>query len=82
MAPPLAFLADAYRRVIADYLDPDRAAAPVSRKMKHPPPAPTPPKKPEDIFAKLDALDAQRRIIEEAIKPDGFASQNLNAPAP
>ena len=82
MAPPLAFLADAYRRVIADYLDPDRAAAPVPRKMKHPPPAATPPKKPEDIFAKLDALDAQRRIIEEAIKPDGFASQNLNVLAP
>jgi hypothetical protein len=81
MAPPLAVLADAYRRVIAGHFGQDRAAAPVPSKLKHPPVSP-PPKKTEDIFQKLDALDAQRRIIEEAIKPDVFASQNLNAPAP
>jgi hypothetical protein len=82
MAPPLAVLADAYRRAIADYLDQDRADAPAPIKLKHAPPSPPPPKKTEDIFQKLDALDAQRRIIEEAVKPDVFASQNLVAPAP
>jgi hypothetical protein len=81
MAPPLAVLADAYRRAIADHLGQDRAAAPVPGKLRHPPVSP-PLKKTEDIFQKLDALDAQRRIIEEAIKPDVFASQNMDAPAP
>jgi hypothetical protein len=81
MAPSLAVLAAAYRQTLADFLGQDRAAAPVTRKSKHPTVSP-PQKKQGDIFAKLDALDAQRRMIEEAIKPDVLTTQNLDAPAP
>ena len=81
MAPSLAVLTDAYRRTVADYLGQGRGAAPVSRWIKRPPVSP-PKKNAGDTLKELDALDAQRRTIEETITPDVFAPQNLNAPAP
>ncbi|MGA2281337.1 MAG: hypothetical protein ABSG80_13660 [Verrucomicrobiota bacterium] len=72
MAPPFVVLTDEYRRALADYLEPAKRTPPVLRLGKHPPvissgPAMT------DTLKKLDALDAQRRAIESAIKPGGVS---------
>jgi hypothetical protein len=73
MAPPFAVLTDEYRRTIADYLKPARRAPPSVLSLgKHPPvPSSRPPA--ADTLKKLDALDAQRRAIESAIKPHAMA---------
>jgi hypothetical protein len=81
MAVPLAKLADDYHHAIAGYLGQRDASAPVPRAAKHPAPLPNKTSV-SDTVKKLDALDAQRRTIEDAIKPDVSTPQNLNAPAP
>ena len=70
LAAPFAVLADGYRLALADYLDPGKRAAPMLHLGKHPPvvsPQPTV----ADTLKKLDALDARRRAVESAMKPDG-----------
>jgi hypothetical protein len=72
MASPFAVLADGYRQVLADYLDLGKRARPVQHLGKHPPvvsPKPTV----ADTLKRLDALDAQRRAIEPAVKPGGMS---------
>jgi hypothetical protein len=66
MAPQLAVLTAEYRLALADYLGQSKRATPPWN--KH---APVSSKaSPRDTLKKLDALDAKRRTIEEAIKPD------------
>ena len=72
MAPPLAVLTDEYRRALADYLDPAKRARPAPPLGKHPPLVPLRPTV-AGTLKKLDALDAQRRTIESAIKPGGMS---------
>lgn len=69
MAQPLAVLTAEYRVAIADYLGEQRAASFPFRFGRQ---SSTPVRKAnaQDILQKLDALDAQRRTIESAIKPD------------
>jgi len=72
MAAPLAVLTDGYRRALADYLGLGKRPSLVMRWIKHPftsssKTAAT------DTLKKLDALDAQRRAIESAIKPEGLS---------
>jgi hypothetical protein len=70
MAPPFAALADGYRRVLKDYLEPDQRARPARPLGKHPPAArPTPTV--DSTVKKLEALDARRREAESALKPEG-----------
>jgi len=69
MAAPLAVLTYGYRRAIADYLGSGSRAAPLQQLGKHPPDSPSK-KTVNNTLKKLDALDAQRRAIESAIKPD------------
>jgi hypothetical protein len=70
MAVPLAALTDGYRRALADYLGSGKHAAPLLRWVKHPFTSPSKTITNETL-KKLDALDAQRRAIESAIKPAG-----------
>jgi hypothetical protein len=70
MAPPFAVLTDGYRQVLADYLEPAKRARPAQPLGKHPPVVSLKPTV-ADTLKKLDALDAQRRAIESAIKPGG-----------
>jgi hypothetical protein len=81
MASQLAVLTSAYRRVISDYLGERNIFASPARSANH---ASSSPRKAgtRETIKKLDALDAQRRTIETAIKPDVFTPRNLNAPAP
>jgi hypothetical protein len=79
MSPPLAALTDAYRRVIRDYLGGENLSEPPSA--RHAPPS-SQRNGVDGVVKKLDALDTQRRTIEDAIKPDVFTPQNLNASAP
>jgi len=72
MASPFAVLADGYRQVLADYLDPAKHARPVQNLGKHPPVISLKPTV-ADTLKKLDALDARRRAIESAIKPGGLS---------
>jgi hypothetical protein len=72
MAPPFAVLTDEYRRAIADYLEPAKRARPAQHLGKHPPVVSLKPTV-ADTLKKLDALDAQRRAIESAIKPGGMS---------
>jgi hypothetical protein len=72
LAPPFAVLADEYRRAIADYLEPAKRARPAPPLGKHPPVVSLKPTA-ADTLKKLDALDAQRRAIESAIKPGGVS---------
>ena len=72
MASPFAVLADGYRRALADYLEPAKRTTPGLRLGKHPPVIPSR-SAVADTLKKLDALDAQRRAIESAIKPGGMA---------
>jgi len=78
IAAPLAALTDAYRRAIENYLNENALASPSA---KHSP-ASSGKNGADETVKKLDALDAQRRAIEDAIKPDNSAPQNLNASAP
>jgi hypothetical protein len=78
MAAPLAALTDAYRRVIQDYLEMNNSSAPLSA--RH---APSSQNRGADVAQKkLNALDTQRRAIEDSIKPDDLRPQDLNASAP
>jgi hypothetical protein len=69
MARPLAALTTGYRAALADYLGQRRETAPAPRLGRYPL---TVPQKAGvgDTLKELDALDAQRRDIESAIKPD------------
>jgi hypothetical protein len=68
MAPQFVALTDAYRRALADYLGGLGGGAPASgRGLKHPPVAP-PKTSAAETVKKLDALDAQRRVIETAAR--------------
>jgi hypothetical protein len=78
MAAPLAVLTDAYRRAIENYLNENELASPST---KHASPS-SPKNGMGETLKKLDALDAKRRTIEDAIKPDVLTPQNLNASAP
>jgi len=79
MAAPLDALAGAYRRAIGDYLDVQNP--PTSRLGRHAPPL-SQKNGADETVKKLDALDAQRRTAEDAIKPDIYTTRNLNASAP
>jgi hypothetical protein len=80
MASQLAVLTSDYRRVITDYLGEQGGSAP-PRWANH---ASSLLQKTgaRETVKKLDALDARRRTIETAIKPDVFTPRNLNAPLP
>ncbi|HEX3890916.1 MAG TPA: hypothetical protein VHX90_08705 [Verrucomicrobiae bacterium] len=80
MAPPLSALADAYRRALSGYLEKDSDVSPAANFRN----TRTPSKKSSagETLKKLDALDAQRRTIEDAIKPGVSTPRNLNAPSP
>jgi hypothetical protein len=67
MAVPLAALTDAYRRAVQDYLDEENSSAPGPAKHA---PALSGKNGADGTLIKLDALDAQRRTIEDVIKPD------------
>jgi hypothetical protein len=62
MAPQFAVLNDQYRRALADYLD-DNPQATASRWIKHPPSRIGSVK----TIQRLDALDAQRRALENGL---------------
>jgi hypothetical protein len=70
MAPQFAVLADGYRQVLTDYLEPGKHTRPARSLGKHPPPV-VPKPKVADTVKKLDALDAQRRAVESALKQEG-----------
>ena len=72
MAPQFAVLASGYREVLTDYLEPGKRARPPLHLGKHPPRAPSK-SAVTGTVKKLDALDAQRRAAESALKPDGGA---------
>jgi hypothetical protein len=72
MAAPLAALTDGYRRALADYLGLGKRPSLVTRWVKHPF-ASSSKLTLEDTLKKLDALDARRRAIESAIKPEGLS---------
>ena len=72
MAAPLAVLTDGYRRAIADYLGSGGRAAPWLLLGKHPAVSPSKTTV-NDTLKKLDVLDARRRAIESAIKPEGLS---------
>ncbi|HTA95212.1 MAG TPA: hypothetical protein VK769_03730 [Verrucomicrobiae bacterium] len=74
VSPQFAALTDSYRRAVADYLGQDGKPPTPNRRVKK--------TGTNDTLKKLDALDAQRRTIEETIKPDIFAPRDLNAPPP
>ena len=70
MAAPFAVLTGEYRRAIADYLGSGQHTSPVLRWIKHPFTSSSKTIM-NGTLRKLDALDAQRRAIESAIKPGG-----------
>jgi hypothetical protein len=74
VSPQLAALTDAYRRAVTDYLGQNGKSAIPNRRVKK--------TSADETVKKLDALDMQRRTIEETIKPDIFVPRNLNAPGP
>jgi hypothetical protein len=69
MAAPLVGLTDGYHRALADFLGLGSRAARVWRWVKHPLVSASK-MNVNDTLKKLDALDARRRAIESAIKPD------------
>jgi hypothetical protein len=71
MAAPLVGLTDGYHRTLADFLGSDGRAASMLLFGKHPPVSPSKTTM-NDTLKKLDALDARRRAIESAIKPDDW----------
>jgi hypothetical protein len=68
MAPQLAGLSDEYRRALADYLGQNKNAPP-ARQIKHAPVS-SPKGDMDAVLKKLDELDARRRTVESAIKPE------------
>jgi hypothetical protein len=72
MAAPFAVLTGEYHRAIADYLGSGQRTSPVLRWVKHPF-ASSSKTIMNGTLRKLDALDAQRRAIESAIKPGGMS---------
>jgi hypothetical protein len=74
VSPQFAALTDSYRRAVAGYLGQDGKPAISNRRVKK--------TGVNDTLKKLDALDAQRRTIEETVKPDIFAPRDLNASMP
>jgi hypothetical protein len=75
MAPQFVVLTDAYRRALADYLGGREGIASASGVVvKRPPGAPTK-KIASDTVKELDALDAQRRTIETATRPEVLADK-------
>ena len=73
LAAPFAVLADGYRVALEEYLDPGkRPARPMLHAGKHPPLVSTRPTLAETL-KRLDALDAQRREVILAMKPDGLS---------
>jgi hypothetical protein len=72
LAPPFAVLTGEYRRAIADYLGSGQRTSPVLRWVKHPFTSSSKTIM-NGTLRKLDALDAQRRAIESAIKPGGMS---------
>jgi hypothetical protein len=70
MAPQFAVLADGYRQALTDYLEPGKRARAPLPLGKHPPRSPPRPTV-SDTVKKLDALDAQRRTVEAALKSGG-----------
>jgi hypothetical protein len=66
MAPQLAVLTAEYRVALADYLGQNKRAAPPWNKHEAVPSRTSA----RETLKRLDALDAKRRTIEEAIKPD------------
>jgi len=79
IAAPLAALTESYRRAIQDYLDGQNPTVPRPAKK---PPASSGKNDAERTVEKLDALDQQRRAIEDGIKPDELTPRNLNASVP
>jgi len=79
MAGPLAVLTDFYRHIIQDYLDGRTLLVPSSAKHA---PVSSGKNGADETVEKLDALDLQRRAIEDAIKPDDSHAQYLNASMP
>ena len=70
MAPQLAVLTAEYRLALAGYLGQNKQVGPVFYGNKRA--LVSPKASSSDTLKKLDALDAKRRIIEAAIKPDVF----------
>jgi hypothetical protein len=68
MAPQLAVLSDEYRRALADYLGQNKNAPP-ARRIKHASVS-SPNGDIDAVLKKLDELDARRRTVESAIKPE------------
>ena len=81
MASQLAVLTSDYRRAISDYLGERNVFAPPPRRADHASSL-TQKAGAREAIKKLDALDARRRTIETAIKPDVFVPRNVNAPVP
>ena len=79
MAGPLAVLTESYRHIIQDYLDGRTLLVPSSAKHA---PVSSGKNGADETVEKLDALDLQRRAIEDAIKPDDSHAQYLNASMP
>lgn len=75
VSPQFAALTDAYRSAVADFLGQGGKAS--SHLNRHSQKTGA-----SDTLKKLDALDAQRRTIEETIKPDIFTPRELNARSP
>jgi hypothetical protein len=69
LAMPFAVLADGYFRALTDYLEPGKRLRPLPRFGKHPPWVSVKATVAETVD-RLDALDAQRRAVESAMKPE------------
>jgi hypothetical protein len=76
MARQLAALTDGYRRVLAAYLGKNNRVAPVLSWQKG---SEYQKAGAHETLKKLDALDALRRTVEAAIKPDVFLPQSMGA---
>ncbi len=72
MALQYAGLTDGYRRALEEYIEPAKRASLVLRRFKHPFTSPSKTIMNETL-KKLDALDAQRRAINSAIKLGGVS---------
>ena len=68
MAPQFVVLTDAYRRAIAGYLGDGTVVNLAPARVPKPPPGPPSKRKAAEVIKKLDALDAQRRAIETAVR--------------